>query len=234
MLLPMLVGGGPTEEAKTYRVLRSAEGKGGSAPDDSGIDGLWRWARARGLAAATSETRRAIANAFPFAAADLLPYYERALGLHPGQNESDTERRVGVVAGWTAKASALLRDLEAGLSAIDSRMSILNMAAATEHISHLGRWFGRFESAPELPAFGGDGCSAFAAWTTRYVLRVFFDVYGEETTYAKLSAADARARSSADEFLRASLPSYWDFTISTIRGFVTNSTPLGQTGVTDG
>jgi hypothetical protein len=229
MLMPLRPGGGPTEEAKTYRVLRAAVGVGGSAQDDSGIDGLWRWSRARALAAASSARRRAVNNAFPQLATDLLSYYERVLGLPAGSTLPHADRRTAVTELWPASASAAFPDILAALQQIDSRFSLVIPDDDKSGTSWDGRWFGPLTDADEEPAFGGEGFSRLAAFTSRYVLVVLFDV-GYLGAYL---AADARKAAAADRVLRTALPSFWGWHIVTSVGFLAGVSPVGMTGVED-
>lgn len=229
MLLPLRPGGGPTEEAKTYRVLRAAVGVGGSAPDDSGIDGLWRQARARAVAAATSAYRRAISNAFPNLASDLIPYYERALGIVSDATLPEQDRRDAICELWPAKASAVVRDLAERLALIDTRFSIVTPDDTKSSTTHDGRWFGPLSGVTAEPAFNGSGTSEYAADTSRYVMVVLFDV-GYLTG---LSAPDARKRAAAERLLGDALPPWWDFRIVTSIGFLAGVSPVGLTGVED-
>jgi hypothetical protein len=229
MLLPLRPGGGPTEEAKTYRVLRAAVGVGGSAPDDSGIDGLWRWARARALAAATSAYRRAIYSAFPNLATDLIPYYERALGLPSDETAAEQDRREAVRGLWPMRASSVIRDVAAQLQQIDTRFSIVVADDAKSSTTHDGRWFGHLPGVTAEPPFGLAYHSSYAAETSRYVMLVLFDV----GYLAGLSAPDARKRAEAEKMLCTVLPPWWDFRIVTSIGFLAGVSPIGLTGWED-
>jgi hypothetical protein len=228
MLVPVRVGGGPTEEDKAYRVLKSAEGVGGSAQDDSGIDGLWRRSMARGLAAATSDYRRAVSEAFPFAATDLISYYERALGLTVDETAPLADRRDDVAAAWPEQLSALLRDIEAWLVALDSRFSLLTKDDDKSRIGWFGRWLAPLQYSAE-PDFGSQQHSDWAAYSTRWVLQVLFDVGYTD----KLTGPDDAKRTKAREYLAEVLPPWWDFWIVTDTGFLTAQSLLGQCGVSD-
>jgi hypothetical protein len=229
MLMPLRVGGGPTEEAKTYRVLRAAVGIGGSAQDDSGIDGLWRWSRARAIAAASSARRRAVNNAFPQLATDLLPYYERALGLPRGSAAPEADRRQAALELWPTKSSAVLSDIQAALWRIDGRFSIVNPDDDKSSTSWAGRWFGALDDADEEPEFQEPGYSLYAAHTSRYVMVILFNV-GYLTAY---QTEDARKAAAADRVLRTVLPSYWSWHIVTSIGFLAGVSPVGMTGIED-
>lgn len=202
------------EVEKAYRVLRSAEGKGGSASSEDGIDGLWRRSIALGLACATSAYRRAICNSNPRTATDTIPYYERCLGVIPPVEASETERREVVVAEWPAKASAIQRDIREQLKRIDSRFDIIQPNDSYSHVSHDGEVFGTW------------GISGMALFTTRYTLRVRFNV-----GHTPLTNTERTQLEQAKRKLRDTLPPFWGFTITTSTGFLCGVSPLGTTGV---
>jgi hypothetical protein len=213
-LFPLRFGGGYDEYQKAFRVLKSAEGIGGSAASDYGIDGLWRRSRALALSCATSAYRRAINNAWPRTCTDLLPYYERALKIVPAAGAAEADRRDRVASLWPAKSSAIQSDMVAELKRIDSRFSILQVDDSRQIV-------------------GMDGCSFGSGWysklglfTTRYVLRVQFTV-----GHTPLTASERISIDSASRRLRAMLPSWWDFTITTTTGFLAGVSPLGTTGL---
>lgn len=227
MLMPEHVGGGPDDPTRVYRVLRSAVGQGGSAPDESGIDGLWRRARALGLSAATSATRRAFFNAFPARATDMLMHYERALGLLATPGVTEAERREIVVALWHAKPSAVVRDVQTELQSIDARFTLELVPEARTTTSWDGRWF----AGGEEPTFGGSGWSTLAAPTTRYMATAFLAV----TDPGTLTEADERAVLLAQRKLRSLLPSWEDFAVSVSSvGFLCDESPLDWTVLGDG
>lgn len=226
---PFLLGGGLDEPQKTYRMLRKAEGVGGSAPNEQGIDGLWRRARAIGLSAATSAYRRAILNTFPHKATDLIPYYERLYGLHPSPDATEADRRAAIVLADIAKASAAIPDVLAELQAIDSRFELITTSESDQTYSQDGRWFGGI--AVTEPAFhgvpGAGGASIAAQYTTRYVLRILFDV----GYTGALNPGDRALKAAADAKLRVLMPPWWDWSITTSTGFVLDSSPLDITGL---
>lgn len=223
--LPFQLGGGLDEPQKAYAMLRAAEGIGGSAPNEYGIDGLWRRARALVLAAAGSPYRRAILNAFPHLATDLIPYYERLLGLRPAPGETETDRRNAAAAAWIAKASAAIPDILSTLQAIDSRFSIIPVSDDNHTYSHDGRWFGGLD--PLEPAFGVPNVSLVAGYTTRYILRVRFSV----GRVGKLLPSERNALAAANSKLRVLLPPWWDWTITTSTGFLCDTSPMDITGL---
>lgn len=222
---PFRVGGGPTAAEKAYRVTRNAVGKGGSAANDSGIDGLWRRSKAKGLAAASSAKRRALLQAFPHLATDALPSYERTLGIVPSGNE--TQRRAVVVPRWVRRPGRSIPDLEASLKAIDARFSLLHPSNETAATTQFGRAFGPLHSSLESPEFGLDGYSAYPNYSTDFIVRVLFDVGYS----GGLTPADERLRESARVLLRSSLQSWVDFTIVTSVGFLTGISPVELTAL---
>jgi hypothetical protein len=222
---PFLFGGSLDEPQKAYAVLRSAEGIGGFASNEYGIDGLWRRARALALAAAGSPYRRAISNAFPFLATDLIPYYERLLGLRAAPDSTETDRRNAVAAAWIAKASAALPDILAELQAIDARSSLIPVSDDNHITSHDGRWLGGLD--PSEPTFGTPNVALTAAYTTRYILRVRF----ANSRVGKLLPSERIIMAAAKSKLRALLPPWWDWTITTSTGFLCDTSPMDITGL---
>lgn len=226
MYLPLEAGGGPTGAGKVYQVLRSAVGEGGSAVDDSGLDGLWRRARAIGLEASSSSIVRAINNGWPHLATDLIPYYERVLKVVPPADAPEAARREEVAALWPSKSSALIRDIESELKRIDSRFSVVLIPEAYTTTGIDGRWFGPNPGATESPAWSGS--SVLAAETTRYLLYVVLFVIDEST----ITNDDMRSISNAERLLRSVQPSWCAFTISVASdGFTLGVSILGMTGL---
>lgn len=230
MHLPLHLGGEPHEAAKAYRSLKSAEGVGGSARDETGIDGLWRRSRAFGMAAGTSAYRRAVVNAFPHLATDLLPYYERRLGITPAPGSSEAERQAEVAALWPAKASNVWADIEAELKRIDARFVLVPMNDDMTSSSHPGRYLAPHPGASE-EAFGGKGYSDFAYYTSRFHLTVSLPV-------GALANETRRLIDTARRRLRNMLPAHWTFRTITNTdggaggtGFILGVSPLGFTAM---
>jgi hypothetical protein len=229
MLLPLQCGGGPDEPTKAYLVLRSAEGKGGSAPNDSGIDGLWRRSIALGLASGTSAVRRAFVNALPMFATDLLPYYERSLGTSQASRASDAERREAVSVMWPTRASATLPSLRTELLRIDSRFAVEMVPEQKTSASWDGRWFGAMNNTV-LPAFGpSQNYSEVASPTTRCMITAFLDV--DEAV--EFSQRDLASIEKAERRLRTLVPSWVDFAVSVSDGLTLDESPLDWTVLSD-
>jgi hypothetical protein len=227
--LPMRLGGGPTEVSRAYKTIRDAVGEGGSAPNDRGLDGLWRRSRARGLAAATSANRRALLNSWPHLATDLLPYYERVLGLVPDVGASDAVRRATVVAAWTAQLSATIPALAEQLAALDARFTILSLQPTQGRHTQAGRTLGPLVSSE--PTWGSTpAASNYPNDATAFVLQLRFTV-GYATA---LSSVDSALLEQALDILRRRLPSWVSWEVTTSTGFETGVSPLGLTGLSDG
>jgi hypothetical protein len=224
---PFKCGGGLTEQAKAYGIIKRAVGKGGSAPNEEGIDGLWRRSRAHGLAAATSSYRRAILQAFPNLATDLLPYYERVLGVVLSADATEADYQEAVTVAWVTWITAVLPALAERLKAIDSRLEILSVDHDYATTTVLGRAFAPLHSSLGEAPFGGVGYSITPNYSTDFFLRVEFAV-GYTTP---LLASDARILEQVKELLLDVLPSWVDFEIVTSLGFLVGTSPLGRTGL---
>lgn len=223
--LPFRVGGGPTPSSKAYATLRQAVGKGGSAENDRGIDGLWRRSRAKGLVAGASACKRALMQAFPQLATDALPFYERLLGLIAAPDATDPQRRDAVVARWTAQPIRSWNGLAAALAALDPRFALVLPSDSSEIVSDYGRAFDAHDASRRDvgPAFGiAGGCTQLPAFSTRQVTRVLFT-----PGYAGvLTPVDLNLYTQAKALLRGALPSDQDFRIS-IGQWVLGTTPIG-------
>lgn len=223
--IPTEVGGGASETEKAYGIISRAMGTGGIAQNEEGIDGLWRRSRAKGLAAATSAYRRAVYNAFPHLATDLLPSYERTLGLTAAPGATEQQRREAVWDAYVTQASAVVPELSRRLEAIDARFALVEVAHDYQVTTIHGRAFGAHDVADEVPAFGGPGYSIAPNYSTDFTQKVNFAVgYG-----GALLPSDGRKYESAKSALRALLPSWVDFSICTSTGFYLNQSPLDLT-----
>lgn len=223
--LPFRIGGGPTDTEFAYGITRRAVGEGGSAPDDTGIDGLWRHSKAKGLAAASSSERRAALQAFPWLATDLLPSYERVLQIVPPPGATVVERAREVATRFFERPVAATPDLAKELQDIDTRLSILEVSHEHAIVAQLGRSFEAHSVTPEGPSFNlatGRSHVLFPMFSTELVVRVRFNV-GHS---GPLSTAERRVFLRAQEMLRRSLPSDVSFTIST-GPWVLGVTPIG-------
>jgi len=233
--LPFRIGGGPTQTQRVYTTLRQAVGTGGSAPNDRGIEGLWRRSEAKGLAAATSATRRAYLNSFPHLATDLLPYYERILGVVPPTGASEAERRAVIVPLWTKRVNNVTPELVDELAAIDARLSVVTEPHSYAVTAQFGRAFAPLDPTAELPAFGlVRGHALMPGYSTDLTVRVLFTVgYTGPLTEADLAIVQRVRR-----LLLGFLPSDCDFSIAVDPGlggtpgqWHVGVTPIGFGGV---
>lgn len=223
--IPLHVGGGPNDTELAYQQLRDAVGEGGSAKDDSGIDGLWRMCRAHGVAAGSSAERRAAYQAFPQFATDLIPYHERILRIAPRVGAPDSERRDVITERWYEVAVASVPDLDRELKKIDERLSILESPYERSISTEFGRVFQAYDSNEEGPAFNLPGSKAHTEvpnYSTHQVVRVRFTL-----GYAGVPVPSDRAIiSRVRDLLRRTLPSDTTFSIST-GPWLLGVTPIG-------
>jgi hypothetical protein len=207
-------------------MLRTTQGIGGSAPNDQGIDGLWRRARAAGLEAADSAVRRAVNNFSPLFCTDTLPYYERKLGLVAAPGEAEADRQAEVVALWPAKASARKADVEEQLQRIDSRFELLAVIDDVKSCSRPGRCLAPNSGSGE-PTYGTRHCSPLARPTSRAMWRARLDIGSQR----RLTAAERASIKAAKKRLRLMSPSWLGYTVTTTSGFVLGTSLLGITGL---
>lgn len=208
---PIKLGGGPSPSEQAYQQLRRAVGEGGSAADETGIDALWRMSKAKGLAAASSAERRALFQAFPELATDLLPYYERVLKIVPPVGASEADRSAVISERWYEEAVSSTDQLEERLQAIDGRLSLISVPEAYTGVAQAGRMFESHPGANEGPDFNtGRSHALFPNWSTRQTVHVRFD-----TGYdGPLNAPDQRILERVRRFLRLNIGSTVNFAVS--------------------
>lgn len=223
---PMQFGGGPTQAEQAYSQIRHSMGVGGSAPDDSGIDGLWRSSRALGLDAAESSGERALMQAFPQCATDLLEYYERLLLVTPPAGSTEEQRRLVVAQRFYELATVGTAELDQALKAIDPRLALYDAPASLAIETMLGaRAFEAHDPADEGPPFnylGGAGFTEWPAFNTHQRVRVRFTLGYDGAP----SVADQKVIARAKARLRLILPSDTDFAFS-VGPWVVGLTPIG-------
>lgn len=216
--LPLRLGGGPSPSEQAYRVIRKAVGKGGSAENDAGIEGLWRRSEVKGYAAATSHVRRAFIQLNPLFATDLIPYYERILGIIPPEGASDAARRKAIIPLWVRKINAAVSNVAAELLALDPRMSIIEPDPDLSITTQPGRAFGSINAPLVL-----DGeISKVANYSSDFTIRVLFTL----GYTGRLIPADRVVLVLAKKKLRELTQSWENFTIST-GPWVIGVTPIG-------
>jgi hypothetical protein len=222
---PLEFGGGPTGTEAIYAALRASVGKGGSADDDEGIEGLWRQAEASGIAAAATTGERAVLQAFPGYATDALEYYERLLGATPDGGDSLLARQANVEGLYTARVRGALPDIAADLGRIDPRFSIASFAHGAASETLHGRAFEDLAGA--LPFGGGRRSTMFANYSTEFVVTALFDIGSGVLP----SPVEQRAIERAGAHLGAVLPATHDFQILTGVGFELDLDLLDLTGL---
>lgn len=220
---PMQVGGVPTRTSKAYKLIRDAVGKGGSASNDLGLEGLWRRSKAHGLAAATSSVERAVVQMDPHLATDFLPYYERVLGIVPAAADAQATRAENAGTQWTRALDASIPALADQFARIDSRLTVLSPAHSGAATTQHARAFPAYDSTVEGPAFGDPGLALFPNYSTEFMVHVRFTL-GHTGSYTN---DEARIVERVKTLLRDALPSWVSFRIST-GAWVIGVTPIGM------
>lgn len=223
---PFEFGGGSSHTETIYSALRSSVGVGGAALDDDGtIDGLWRQARASGLAAAATTGERAILQAFPARATDQLEYYEALLGAIPEPGDSTVERQAVVEQLWTERVRASLPDIAADLVAIDPLFSL----ASFDHSETTDTLHGRaFEDlAATLPFGGGRRSTRFPNYSTEFVVTALFDIGSGVAP----SIPEQKLIERVKAHLNKVLPATHTFQVLTGIGFILDVDLLDLTGL---
>lgn len=222
---PFEFGGGPTQTETIYAAMRASVGVGGSAVDDEGIEGLWRQARASGMAAVATTGERAVLQAFPRHATDLLEYYEDLLQAVPEPGDSVVERQAVVEQLWTERVRAALPDIAADLLEIDPRLSI----AAFDHAETTDTIHGRaFEDlAAALPFGGGRRSTFFPNYSTEFVVTALFNIGSGIVP----GLAEQKIIERAKSHLNKVLPATHSFQVLTGVGFILDLDLLDLTGL---
>lgn len=200
---PVVFGGAPTSTERVYDALRGAVGIGGAARDEDSLEAIWRQCKARAIAAGLSFDERAALQAFPHLATDALPYYERSLlDRQRDPEDTDQDRRVRLAAKWTDERGGSHSDILAGLTAIDSRFSVLSVSDADTTTTVLGRAYE--DLAGTEPFGGGRKATLFPNYSTHFVLTAVLALGG-----GSLGPAERRLIAEAQDFLADNLTA-WD------------------------
>lgn len=223
---PLEFGGDLTNVERIYRAMRAAVGQGGSASDDENtIDGVWRQARAAGLAAAASSGERAVVNAFPDHATDLLPYFEQLFGLIPDDESDLPARRAAARARYVAEIQSAVPQIAADLVAIDPRFSVLDIDHAQSIETILGRAFEDYLGA--TPFRGGRKSTLFPNFSTEFITDVLLDLGSGNAP----SPADDAVMQQAVDYLNTVLATWVNLNVITADGFVLDESLLDITGL---
>lgn len=230
---PLQFGGDPGPEEKIYLLLKGALLPAGVAATDSfevtTFDGLWRAARAAGLAALEDVDEAAHWQAFPSTAYDEIASYEEVLGIVPRVGASLAERARDAAELWTSKVGASYGELEAALQIIDERFSFLDAGYANSGITVPGKVFAPFTEGGTSALFAGSlACSRWPNFSDDYVVKVLYDV-GAVAPAGEVG----RVYNQAYKILDDALPAWNDFQIVFETGFTLDESRLDLTGLTE-
>lgn len=222
---PIEFGGGSTPTETIYAAMRSSVGAGGSAEDENGIDAIWRQARASALAAASTTGERAVIQAFPEHATDLLEYYEDLLAAPREEDATVLERQLVVATLYAQRVRSSVPDIEADLAAIDPRFEVIDAPHEQGTETLLGRGFE--DLAATLPFNGGRKSTFFHNYSTDFVVFANFDIgSGFEPSIAELKLIEL-----AKAHLNSVLAAHVMFQVSTAIGFILDESLLDLTGL---
>lgn len=214
----------PTLEELIYRALREATGKGGYAEDELGsIDGLIRRTRARAIAAVAAMSERSALQAFPNHATDLLPYYERLLGLTDDPDLTLEERQAAAAALYALQQASDVPSLRTALAAIDARFDVLATSWETAVTTRAGRAFQAL--AGDEPFGGGRESTAFPNYSTASYVTALLDL-GDGV---EPNDDERRSIKLARRLLHDVIPATADLQIVTHHGFTLDVSLLDLT-----
>ena len=198
--LPLELGGQSSHIANVYAALRSAVGRGGTGADENGLEATWRAAKAEAIAASTDAYERAVLQALPSHATEHVPVYERVLGIAPGSDQNEEDRRAQVEAAWVGQIGATMTDLETALQAISTQFALDELPEDESIVAMFGKMF---------PAYGdeADGVPQYPNYSSDFVVRAIYTLQPGETMIP------ASIRAAARRLLRAALPAWVDWVI---------------------
>jgi hypothetical protein len=198
--LPLELGGQTSHIANVYAALRSAVGRGGTGSDENGLEATWRAAKAEVIAASADAYERAVLQALPSHATEHIPVYERVLGIAPGSDQNEEDRRQAVVAAWVGQIGAVMTDIESALQAISTQFALDELPEDESVVAMFGRMF---------PAYGdeSEGVPQYPNYSSDFVVRAIYTLASGETSIP------AAIRSAAKRPLNSSLPAWMDWVI---------------------
>jgi hypothetical protein len=201
------------EHERIYRALRSAVGKGGSAANELGLEGTWRWVRAKWLAEVSRKSELAAEQAFPDRATEALPYYERLLQITPRDEASIEDRQIAVARAYALQLASDIPDLLRALQQIDARFTLVVPPAHLSVTTQAARAFDGY--AGELPMGDGRKSTRFPNYSSDFEVYTVLELGGGAvpTTEERDSIAAAR------RLLHDVLPAHNTFQVATHRGF---------------
>jgi len=233
--LPLELGGGDSLVERIYRAMRSMVGKGGSAPDDANtIDGLWRQVRATAIASVASGGERAVLQAFPDRATDLLPYYDRLFLLTSEPGTSDQDRRQAAARLYALQIASDLPSVQAELQRIDPRFALVPTDPDESCTTVFGRAFEDLDAADPFVADLEGGAyagvrhsTAFPNYSSDFICYVILDL-GDGVAPGP---PERRAMELGRRLLHDLLPAANSFHITTHQGFTLDVSLLDITGL---
>lgn len=216
----------PTRAELIYRALREATGKGGYAENESGsIDGLIRRTRARAIAAVAAMADRSALQALPNHATDLLPYYERLLGLTDDPDLTLEQRQAAAATIYALQHASDIPSLRRALANIDARFDVVTATASRGTTTRLGRAFE--DLAGDEPFGGGRESTAYPNYASSSILRVVLAL-GDGV---QPDDDERRALKLARRLLHDVIPATTDLQIVTHRGFILDVSRLDLTSL---
>lgn len=213
----------PTREDLINNAWRSAVGKGSTAPSPAAIDVLFRRVRARAIASVADMGEETALQAFPNLATDLLPYYERLLGLTDDPDLTMDQRRAAAAALYTLEISSDVPGIKASLLQLDARFDVILPDPNRTLTTLMGRAFE--DMAGDEPFGGGRLSTRLPAFSGMLVLRVVLEL-GDGV---QPNADERRAIRLARQLLHDVLPATDDLQIVTHRGFILDVSRLDLT-----
>jgi len=211
------------EHERVYRVMRSNVGDGGSARDESGPEGLWRWVRARYIARAASKSRLAVEQAFPDRATEALPYYERLLRITPSGDATVEQRQAAAVNRFTLSFASDMPDLTRALQRIDPRFNVIMPAAELSVTTQPARAFDGY--AAELPMGDGRRSTAWPNYSSDFEVYVVLELGDGVAPGVEERDEISAARRLLDDVL----PAHNTAHVATHRGFKLDRSKLDLT-----
>lgn len=198
--LPLELGGQSSHIANVYAALRSAVGKGGTGSDENGLEATWRAAKAEAIAASTDAYERAVLQALPSHATEHVPVYERVLGIAPGSDQNEEDRRAQVEAAWVGQIGATMTDIETALQAISMQFALEELPEDDSIAAMFGRMF---------PAYGSEseGVPQYPNYSSDFVVRAIYTLASGELSIP------VAVRLAAKRLLNSSLPAWVDWAI---------------------
>jgi hypothetical protein len=208
--IPFVLGDAVSPTEASYTSLKSMVGEHGYG-SDTGIEGEWRLAKAVALGALSTGDERAVLQAYPQEASDFVPVYEAQFGITTNELEGIEPRAKRIAEQYTTVPRTWGAELQAALTALDPRITLLHLPYEKVDITHHGRPFDT-SNEPSRP---------FAQPGVDYTISAYPNVEGDTTVIvlfeldpgAMPTANNIETRTKIVSLLNTVLPSWCDFTI---------------------